>query len=549
MAKTADSALTPWPPCRLLYPVFLLLLLAAGTAYASEASKLAKRARRAELSGQIPQAYLLYAEAAALEPENQWYWLKSQALRSRAAMIAKPKPKPLPDATDSALPDETPEAHFDSPTERDWAEARKPLPPQTLAATPGLQDFDLKGDSKVLFERVAHAYGLDCVFDTDYQPTRPFAFRMQQAGYREALRALEASTASFVVPLTPKLFLVAKDSQQKRNDVEPNMSVTIELTQPTAAQELTGLITAVQQATGLTKVSWDTQRNVVILRGGVSKVLVAQQVFEDLLQPRAQVEIDVKFLEISQADAWSFGLSLPTSLQFFPLTHTLNNLPAVPSGVTNLLVFGGGASMIGMAVADAQLMAKMTQSRSKMLLQTQIRSIDGQPATIHIGDKYPIMTSGYFGATNSAQSANYYTPTPSFTFEDLGLEIKATPKVHGTGDVTMDLEAAYKVLTGTGVNGIPIISSRELKSTVTLNTGEWAIVAGLLQAQEARLLTGIYGLSSLPLLGPLIKDRDQSKNNNAVLIMVRPRLLTAPPSEVVTRTYRLGSEARPLSPL
>src|SRR5262249_12413063 len=155
---------------------------------------------------------------------------------SRAALMAKPQPKPPRDGEapgGNSGADASPELHFDSPTARDWAEARKPLPPKTLGAKPGRQDFDLRGDSKVLFEKVAHAFGLDCVFDGDYQPGHAFSFRLEQADYQEALRALEAATASFVVPLTDKLFLVAKDTQQKRNEVEPNASVTIELSQPT----------------------------------------------------------------------------------------------------------------------------------------------------------------------------------------------------------------------------------------------------------------------------------------------------------------------------
>ncbi len=514
-----------------------------GIALGSPAAKLAKQAQKAEQAGQISKAYLLYAEAAAMEPDNQWYWLKSLALRSRAALQSKPLPKPAQGGAETPAED-VPEIHFDSPTERDWAEARKPLPPAHLDALPGRKDFDLRGDSKVLFERVAQAFGLDCVFDGEYQPAKPFRFHMQRASYPEALRALEASTGSFVVPLSSKLFLVAKDTPQKRNDVEPNVALSMELTQPTTPQELTGLITAVQQATGLQKVSWDTQRNVVVMRGSVSKVLVAQQVFNELLKPRAQVEIDLRLLEITHSDTVHYGVTLPTALQFFAMAYN----PSIPQGVTNLLVFGGGQSLIGVAIADAQLAANMTNTNSRLLLSTQVRAVDGQPASIHVGDKYPVMTSGYFGPTNF-QGPGAYTPPPSFTFEDLGLEVKATPKVHGMDEVAMDLEASFKVLSGSGVNGIPIIASRELKSTVTLASGEWAVVAGLMQAQQARVLSGIAGLSSLPLLGPLVRTTDRSRDTNDVLLLVRPRLLTAPASQTVTRTYWLGSEARPLSPL
>ena len=53
--------------------------------------------------------------------------------------------------------------------------------------------------------------------------------------------------------------------------------------------------------------------------------------------------------------------------------------------------------------------------------------MEGQPATLHVGEKYPIITSGYFG--NTSGSGTVYTPPPTITFEDLGLLIKVTPHV------------------------------------------------------------------------------------------------------------------------
>jgi hypothetical protein len=42
----------------------------------------------------------------------------------------------------------------------------------------------------------------------------------------------------------------------------------------------------------------------------------------------------------------------------------------------------------------------------------------------------------------------------------------------------------------------------------------------------------------------------KTKNDDEVLVMMRPHLLTAPPGAgAPTRTYRLGSETRPITPL
>src|SRR5262249_41798383 len=127
--------------------------------------------------------------------------------------------------------------------------------------------------------------------------------------------------------------------------------------------------------------------------------------------------------------------------------------------------------------------------------------------------------------------------------------IKVTPTVHSMEDVSLDLDAEFKVLTGQSVNGIPVISSRVLKNKVRLKTGEWAAIAGLVDTNEARTISGLAGLSRIPALSALTSTHEHDKSKDQVLVLVRPHLVTAPPSEAITHTYRVGSEAHPITPL
>ena len=137
-----------------------------------------------------------------------------------------------------------PEDVFDSLTAAEFARSRQPLPPPSLKAKSGLQDLDLTGNPKTLFEEVAKRFGLEAVFDGDYPAVGPqIRFRIPGIDYREALHDLEAITSSFVVPLSPSLFIVAQDTPQKRNDLEQSIVVTVPVPEAVTAAQLTEIRT------------------------------------------------------------------------------------------------------------------------------------------------------------------------------------------------------------------------------------------------------------------------------------------------------------------
>ncbi len=446
------------------------------------------------------------------------------------------------------LPEPPAEMQFDLPTAQDRADARQPLPPFELNAQPGAKDLDLRGDAKSLYERVAKTYGLDCVFDDDFQAGSAMRFQLNGVDYRDALHGLEAATGSFIVPLSAKLFLVAKDTPQKRQEREPTAAIELRLPETTSQQDFNSLITAVQQAFSIEKIAFDTQNNTVIMRDRVSKVIPARMMFEDLMYPRAQVVVEMEFLEVSRNDVITYGVNLPNTFSMVNVSKILNNVVSIPTNVSGLLAFGGGKTLFGIAIMDASLVASMSASSGKLLLKGQVQSVDSQPATLHVGDRYPILTSGYFGPS-SFTGPGAYTPPPSFTFEDLGLTMKLTPTVHQMSSVTLDIDAEFKVLSGKADNGIPIVSSRILKSRADLRFGEWAVVAGLLNQSEARTVAGLAGVSRIPVLNALTSTHEHDQTNDEVLILLRPHLLTLPPSVAVTHTFRMGSDNRPLTPM
>lgn len=520
-----------------------------------QAAALAKKAKRASRSGHAAEAYLLYSEASAAAPKNKRLKAQMEALQSRAASQSPPvipaagDEENEPDAS-AAPPVFAPEDVFDSLTAAEYARARQPAPPPSLRGKPGLQDFDLNGTARTLFERVAKAFGLDTVYDGDYPATGPqIRFRISGVDYIEALHDLEAVTDSFVIPLSSSLFMVAQDTPQKRNDLEQSIVVAVPIPDGLSTQELTQIGQAVKQATNVEKVAWDTVQGEVVIRDRISRALPAQALLQQLFSWRPEVMIEVEFLDVSDSDIINYGFNVTNQFPAIYLGQILNNVVNFPSGVTALLSFGGGKTLIGLGVAQVDAMFNQTISSARTLYRAQVRSVDGLPATFHVGEKYPIITQQYAGSVPTGQTGTVYAPPPSFTFENLGLEVKVTPRIHGVDGVTLAIETTFELLSGSSVNNIPIIGRRQINTQVRLQDGEWAVIAGLMNPSTSKSSSGFWGLAQIPLLGNLFRMTTKDKEDENVLIAIRPHLLSLPPDQVVTKALRVGTETRPLSQL
>jgi len=129
-------------------------------------------------------------------------------------------------------------------------------------------------------------------------------------------------------------------------------------------------------------------------------------------------------------------------------------------------------------------------------------------------------------------------PYPASEYIDLGVKVKATPAMHPNHEVTLQIEFEIRALSGSSVNGIPIISNRTLTQTVRVKEDEPTLLGGLTDTEETRAITGLPGFAEIPGAGYAFGQRNNSLQDTELLILITPRRLRA--ADHLTRTIFAG---------
>ncbi len=524
---------------KLSHLAILAALLPAALWAEKSAKELFKDAQRAERAGQIELAYVLYAEAAAKDPRNIEYWAHAQELKPLASkrfeQSLPPEIKPPAPTLDASV--------VGSLSDAELAEARSLRQPPHVNPALGVKDFDLRGDSQALIEAVVREFHLRVVFDPGFQPKPNMRLHLEQVNFEEALAAVEASTGTFAVPVNSELILVAEDTTQKRTDLDRTAATVISVPEPFDIKDVQEIATGVRGILDVQRLLVDSQRRLILIRDRVTKVMLAEKIVEDLMKPKAQVAIEVELIESDAQSSMTYGLNLPSTFPLVWFGTSSYFTTTYPAGFTDYLTFGAGHSLLGIGLTNSTLFANFSKSTTVTLLRSEIVAADGATASFHVGEKYPIITNGYFG--NTTGSGTVYTPPPTISFEDLGLLLKLTPHVHSMDELSLDITTEFKLLGSSSNDGIPVISNRKYESKIRVRTGEWAVIAGLMDDEEGKTLTGLPGLIALPGL----RNDNRTRTRGDTLIVLKPHLLSLPPTESVVRAAWFGTEAHPRTPL
>ncbi len=424
-------------------------------------------------------------------------------------------------------------------------------------------DFHYRGDSRGLITAVASSFGLTVIFD-DAFPNRRVHFDVEDVDFPTAMRAAESVTKSFAVPLDEKVLFATLDSPENHRLYDRMGMRSFYIPGGASAPELNELLNSLRSLFELRFASLNVSSSVITVRGPQGILEAASQYLDTLDSGRPEVLLDVKVYEIDHSFARNIGVHIPSNFHLFniPLAALLalsgqniqdliNQL--IASGGINqagneaiqallaqlqsqqsslfsepVATFGGGATLFGLTLDQLRASLSLNESSVRALQHMTLRASHEKEATFKLGSRYPIINASFSPAFNSAAIAqvignnSFQAPFPSFNYEDLGLTIKVKPSVHGTSDVSMQLEILFRTLAGASMNGVPVIANREYKGGIALKEGEPAVVAGMVTKTDQKSLSGLPGFSRVPGLRSLTAESSKQEEDNELLIVITP---------------------------
>ena len=208
------------------------------------------------------------------------------------------------------------------------------------------------------------------------------------------------------------------------------------------------------------------------------------------------------------------------------LTNSVNS--AINS--LNSLINGGGTSRVATAVFSASdfnviISALKTQSNSKVMSNPTIVTLNNTEAILNIGQEFPVPSYNYTEQRGTFEVSG-------FTYKPIGIILKVTPQVNARGIINLKLEpevsqqADSTSFGGAGGAQIPIISTRKVKTQVSLKDGFTMGIGGLITDSKSDGGNKVPVLGSIPFLGRLFSNKSTSNVSTNLLIFVTAKTVS-----------------------
>lgn len=358
---------------------------------------------------------------------------------------------------------------------------------------------------------LASLAGINVVFDSGFAD-ETVSIDLEDATFEEAFRSLCRTTQNFYRTEGSNLVIIVPDTDAKRREYEQQVSRTFYL----SSADLKETIDLLRIVLGARRIAPHTANNALTIVDTPERVKAAETIIETLDKSRAEVIVEVEVLEVNRSHMDEYGIQLTSAgvngiqAGIFPGDTTANNQPYTAS---NLFVSGLPGAVVSLLRTD---------SDTRVLANPHLRAVDGETAEAQFGDRVPVPITTF---TPIAQGGIAQQPVTTFQYENIGVNILVTPRVHHDNEVSLALEFRIDNISGTGFGDLPTFGNRAVNTILRLGDGETSLLGGLITDEERMSLNGTPGLASVPILGRLFSANKIEVKETDIVLTLTPRIV------------------------
>ena len=393
-----------------------------------------------------------------------------------------------------------------------------------IAANP-----ELTGEIKQLLYRL----DIPLSAPTKTEPARFFVYNLQYAQASDVAKILSEmlSERQKAVEQRLKEAKVPATEDAAKNTAKPK-DVTADITGPTGKPEAVNTI-------GFTssKVSADTETNSLLLYVSPSEYDELRSVIAKLDCERRQIQISAVVAEVALQRTRDMGINWQAAASGGVIGSYSGGL--TEEGLLNVLASGNfvvgtmasGSETIKVNNQDVQVpkfLAFLSMLASNtdynLISAPRVLTQDNKQAMINVGQVVPFATSGKLDA--------YGQPLVTFDYRNVGIKLEVTPHMSRSGKIRMDVKQEIQEVTSyleQEMGGVkfsaPVVSNREVKTTVTIPDGDTLLIGGLISKKTSDVIKGVPFLRDLPILGFLFRSKSSEEHKTSIFISLTPKVV------------------------
>jgi MSHA type pilus biogenesis protein MshL len=257
---------------------------------------------------------------------------------------------------------------------------------------------------------------------------------------------------------------------------------------------------------------------------------------EVMASARRQVLIEATIAEVSLSNNYQQGIdwqALPLGRAGFTLKQAVQSangsLSSPPSSLLEL-GYTNNASRVGNISGTVKLLESF--GTVKVLSSPKLSVLNNQTAVLKVVDNEVYFTIKADTTTNQTTTTTTYTT--DLHSVPVGFVMNVTPQIGDDDGVMLDIRPSISRIIGTvddpnpalktaGVtSSIPVIRTREMESVIHVDSGNVAVMGGLMEDSQDNSDDTIPGLSRIPGIGELFKNRDDTRTKTELVVFLRP---------------------------